>query len=311
MVQEQTELEEEEKENNVGESPAKKKRRSTQEAWTRLENHQLGTHCQSSHLDHIWALPKENSNRRRLLRRGSGFSIQSASLPPPPANICSRSTIFFFFFTAPAPNPQIFAVANVEISADTKSPISARLYPEILWAPQVFTDDASAMAQTKYKAAVLQMTKVVCCVVAAQSFFFFFFSRIFLSVVKPSSVFAKVSVWRLVAVDCEAQGEESCFSSQRFPSPVVGLQKQQIQILFAVLLPALDKLAILASWSLDHQLSSSAAFSTDMQLFQFWWACATELCNNKPIIPWYQLPCTTYQMQRQNVQGTVVHAQQR
>jgi hypothetical protein len=45
----------------------------------------------------------------------------------------------------------------VEISADTKCPISARLYPEILWAPQVFTDDASAMAQTKYKAAVLQM----------------------------------------------------------------------------------------------------------------------------------------------------------
>ncbi len=156
------------------------------------------------------------------------------------------------------------------------------------------------------------MTKVVCCVVAAQSFFFFFFFwRIFLSVVKPSSVFAKVSVWRLVAVDCEAQGEESCFSSQRFPSPVVGLQKQQIQILLAVLLPALDKLAILASWSLDHQLSSSAAFSTDMQLYQFWWACATELCNNKPIIPWYQLLCTTYQMQRQNVQGTVVHAQQR
>ncbi|CAK9232313.1 unnamed protein product [Sphagnum troendelagicum] len=78
------------------------------------------------------ALPKENSNRRRFLRRGSGFSDQSASLPPPPANSCSRSTIFFFFFTAPAPNPQIFAVANVEISADTKCPISARLYPEIL-----------------------------------------------------------------------------------------------------------------------------------------------------------------------------------
>ncbi|KAH8957608.1 hypothetical protein BDL97_07G101400 [Sphagnum fallax] len=77
------------------------------------------------------ALPKENSNRRRLLRRGSGFSDQSASLPPPPANSCSRSTIFFFF-TAPAPNPQIFAVANVEISADTKCTISARLYPEIL-----------------------------------------------------------------------------------------------------------------------------------------------------------------------------------
>jgi len=146
-----------------------------------LENHQLGAHCQSSHLDqmcccsHVWyffisvlalletflgttaevfllqdkilafaamftesflsmkALPEENSNRRRLLRRGRRFSDQSASLPPPPANICSRSTIFFFFFfTAPAPNPQIFAVANVEISADTKCPISARLYPEIL-----------------------------------------------------------------------------------------------------------------------------------------------------------------------------------
>jgi hypothetical protein len=78
------------------------------------------------------ALPEENSNRRRLLRRGSGFSDQSASLPPP-ANSCSRSKIFFFFFfTAPAPNPQIFDVANVEISADTKSLIRARLYPEIL-----------------------------------------------------------------------------------------------------------------------------------------------------------------------------------
>jgi hypothetical protein len=32
MVQEQTELEEEEKENKVGDSPAKKKRKSTQEA---------------------------------------------------------------------------------------------------------------------------------------------------------------------------------------------------------------------------------------------------------------------------------------
>jgi hypothetical protein len=78
-----------------------------------------------------------------------------------------------------------------------------------------------------------------------------------------------------------------------------------------VLLPALDKLAILASWSLAHQLSSTAAFSAGMQLYQFWWACATELCKNKPIIPWYQLPCTAYQMQRQNVQGTVVHAQER